>query len=496
MSDINYGVEYKFLAPVEKKSRHGTRKGKERGQERGKERYRWTMKILGPCSSSCGGGHQTLVAECVGGHRVVPDTRCAGPRPGVRTVRCGVTPCPAGWQADQWGPCSVTCGRGRQQRSVTCRQQLSPSVSIPVSASLCEAESPPPGLTERSCDMRCEDSDVMATQPLPAPTDWVTQPWGPCSVSCGAGVRERRVHCAALDRRGGLLPDSQCPHLSRPAGEEFCEAGPCVTDTWLVGEWGQCSAACGHGKIHRAVTCLGECDEASRPRAEEDCQAGAECGQEWLTGRWSVCSHQCGPGTQSRSVQCVLTGQDGTRRLGGPGDCGDKRRPKAERRCHIQSCGPQWFTTEWSNCSDQCGREGLRTRQVVCLLHHQPSSLCRGQPDTAESCTITACQPGQEEDEEYTQEDDEDEEDEEYNEIDDISDIERNTKARIVSDYRKIESDISNEIVPEKYFKLGDRSGVCRDKFKNCNVVVQSRLCRYSFYQSNCCRSCAKLKNS
>ena len=52
---------------------------------------------------------------------------------------------------------------------------------------------------------------------------------------------------------------------------------------------------------------------------------------------------------------------------------------------------------------------------------------------------------------------------------------------------------LSNEIVVEKHLKAGKETE-CMDKFKNCQVVVQSRLCRYSFYQSNCCQSCSYLR--
>ena len=46
-----------------------------------------------------------------------------------------------------------------------------------------------------------------------------------------------QVHCADVTR-GGLLPDTRCQHLTRPESEAFCDAGPCISDTWLIGQWG------------------------------------------------------------------------------------------------------------------------------------------------------------------------------------------------------------------------------------------------------------------
>ena len=57
----------------------------------------------------------------------------------------------------------------------------------------------------------------------------------------------------------------------------------------------------------------------------------------------------------------------------------------------------------------------------------------------------------------------------------------------------ELNEELSNEIVVEKHLKPGKETE-CEDKFKNCQVVVQSRLCRYSFYQSNCCQSCSYLR--
>ena len=417
-------VEYKFLAPLEKKPGQGVR--------RGKERYRWTMKALGPCSQSCGGGQQTQVAECVRGDRVVADTKCAAhSRPSVRTVTCGRRPCPPAWQPGDWGACSTSCGPGLQFRApAVCRQQLSQTVSIPVSPSLCPAPAPPPSLTEKRCEVApCQQSHVMATQPASQPaggqhteekisTDWVVQPWGTCSVTCGAGVRERKIHCTAQDSRGGLLPDSQCSHLTRPASEQFCEQ-PCLSDVWLVGQWGPCSAVCGHGKVSRKVTCLGQCDPETKPEAQQDCEAAEECGEEWLTGRWSVCSHSCGSGRQTRTVHCVLTHPDtGHTRLGRSEDCGNKRKPKAVRQCHLQQCGPEYFTTEWSPCSEQCDQEGFRTRTVVCLRNYKESQLCRAReaPARTETCRVSSCHPSQDYPGEGTEEDPEEDTEEDTEE--------------------------------------------------------------------------------
>ena len=113
--------------------------------------------------------------------------------------------------AASWGRCDDTCA---QTREVTCRQQLAGGVSIPVSRELCPAPAPASArpCEQSACQQKAapapapEQRDVMATQPQPralpahpAPaTDWAAQPWGPCSVSCGHGVKERQVRHVSL----------------------------------------------------------------------------------------------------------------------------------------------------------------------------------------------------------------------------------------------------------------------------------------------------------
>ena len=195
VSDINYGVEYKYLAPTPPRTRHhGRRRPGSSGH------YKWSLQVVGVCSRSCGGGVQRLVSRCVRrrGGRTAPEHRCdADLRPGDRTVACNRSPCPPAWVPGHWSHCSVSCGHGTQERRASCRQELAGGVTIPVSPDLCPDSGDSGLVTRRQCDMgECSDlrHDVMATQPQSsADHDWVAQSWSPCSVSCGQGVMERQV---------------------------------------------------------------------------------------------------------------------------------------------------------------------------------------------------------------------------------------------------------------------------------------------------------------
>ena len=131
----------------------------------------------------------------------------------------------------------------------------------------------------------------------------------------------------------------------------------------------------------------------------------------------------------------------------------------------------------------------MRSRTVVCLRDDDVSDDCDGDaPDNTETCSVDTCDNTENE---YQEDDTEDDyNDEEYKEDDDDDAVmERSTKAVPVRYNSDAHLNIINDIVPESTPTLKDQS--CRDNFKNCNIVVQSRLCNYSFYQSNCCRSCA-----
>uniref|UniRef100_A0A1A8PG61 ADAM metallopeptidase with thrombospondin type 1 motif, 1 n=5 Tax=Nothobranchius TaxID=28779 RepID=A0A1A8PG61_9TELE len=99
--------------------------------------------------------------------------------------------------------------------------------------------------------------------------EWTLREWGPCSQTCGGGMQQREVVC--LDYQGHAARD--CPEELRPLVSRSCSLQPCPT--WLLGEWSECSKACGRGFRKRQLRCIGQdgqtlthdsCDLTNRPR--------------------------------------------------------------------------------------------------------------------------------------------------------------------------------------------------------------------------------------
>lgn len=88
------------------------------------------------------------------------------------------------------------------------------------------------------------------------PPSWVLGEFGPCSAPCGVGERLRSVACS--QKRGMetvALPDSACSQMTKPAATETCNTQLCST-RWQISEPGDCSAVCGPGEAHRPVSCV------------------------------------------------------------------------------------------------------------------------------------------------------------------------------------------------------------------------------------------------
>uniref|UniRef100_A0A8D0BKM9 Thrombospondin type 1 domain containing 4 n=1 Tax=Salvator merianae TaxID=96440 RepID=A0A8D0BKM9_SALMN len=287
-----------------------------------------------------------------------------------------------------------------------------------------------------------EKPETTSTCQLKICSEWqIRTEWTSCSVPCGVGQRTRDVKC--VSNLGDVVDDEECNMKLRPNDIENCDMGPCAK-SWFLTEWSdRCSAECGSGVRTRSVVCMTNhisslplegCGH-NRPSDTVPCDNGPCVGKvEWFAGSWSQCSIECGSGTQQREVICVRK-TEGSFEMLNAHECSFLERPPSQQECYLKPCGAKWFSTEWSTCSKSC-EGGFRIREVRCLSDDMmPNTQCDPQlkPEEKEQCNSQACVP----------------------------EIDEN----------------------------------CKDKYYNCNVVVQARLCVYTYYKTACCASCLRVAN-
>ncbi|XP_062947956.1 papilin isoform X2 [Cynocephalus volans] len=206
--------------------------------------FSWSHSSWSDCSTECGGGHQSRLVFCTIDDEAYPDHMCQHqPRP-TDHRSCNPHPCPntKRWKIGPWAPCSASCGGGSQSRSVYCISSDGAGVEEAAEEAECAGLPGKPPTTQACNLQRC--------------AAWSTEPWGECSVSCGAGSRRRSVTCRGAE--GSLLDAMACsledqPPLTEPCVHEDC---PPVSDqAWRVGTWGLCSKSCSSGTRRRQVVC-------------------------------------------------------------------------------------------------------------------------------------------------------------------------------------------------------------------------------------------------
>ncbi|XP_075431936.1 thrombospondin type-1 domain-containing protein 4 isoform X2 [Ascaphus truei] len=284
-----------------------------------------------------------------------------------------------------------------------------------------------------------EKPETTSTCQLKICSEWqIRTEWTPCSVPCGVGQKTRDVKC--ISNIGDIVDDEECNMKLRPIDIENCDMGPCAK-SWFLTEWSdRCSAECGEGVRTRSVVCMTNhisslplegCGNNRLPETITCDNGPCEGKVEWFSGAWSQCSVECGTGTQQREVICVRKEADGFTVMR-PFECSYLERPPNQQSCYLKSCGAKWLYTEWSACSKTC-ENGFRVREVRCLSDDlKQSDRCEAEikPDDTVSCNPQDC----------------------------IPEIDEN----------------------------------CKDKYYNCNVVVQARLCVYTYYKTACCASCLR----
>ncbi|XP_077426196.1 thrombospondin type-1 domain-containing protein 4, partial [Vanacampus margaritifer] len=262
--------------------------------------------------------------------------------------------------------------------------------------------------------------------------------WSTCSVPCGVGQRRRQVVC--VSNQGEVEPDEECNMNLKPDAIQNCDMGTCAR-RWFMSRWSQqCSAKCGHGNRTRTTVCLmnhgTDSCQGERPQEVTSCNSGpCQNRPEWYAGPWGQCSAECGNGTQTRSVACILQNKD-RMEVVVPTECSATPQPITAQPCMLKPCGVQWYVTEWSTCSHSCNG-GYRMREVRCLTDNiAPSEQCDPAltPECREECNTQPCG-----------------------------------------------ADINTS---------------CSDQYHNCMVVVQARLCVYSYYAGVCCASCSRAQTT
>lgn len=118
------------------------------------------------------------------------------------------------------------------------------------------------------------------------------------------------------------------------------------------------------------------CESHEKPELTRSCKS-APCDFQWFTSQWSNCSAECGKGVQSRRVLCAKFEGASVNPADDESKCTGEK-PEESKECEVnKECPGQWFTGPWSSCDKECGG-GKKTRKVLCLSNGTavPNTKC------------------------------------------------------------------------------------------------------------------------
>ncbi|KAM9330667.1 ADAMTS-like protein 1 [Gastrophryne carolinensis] len=412
---------------------------------------RWESTPWTACSSSCGGGIQSRTVSCVeedmqGQISSVEEWKCMY-TPKMPIVQpCNIFDCPK-WLAQEWSPCTVTCGHGLRYRVVLCIDHRG------IHTGGCNPKTKPHIKEECTVHIPCykmkeklpveaklpwykQAQELEETAAVSEEPSFIPEPWSPCSVTCGAGNQQRAIKCQVLlsfAQTIADLPFEECEG-PKPVTQRTCHSGPCNGEPadyqpdndedeygdlkdndelydWEYDGFSECSESCGGGVQDAIVVCLNKQTRAAA--SEELCEISRRpppllktcnmeaCPPRWEIGNWSSCSLTCGVGLQTRDVFCshLLSRETNETIVLGDDFC---RQPKPilVQACNRFDCPPAWYNSEWKPCSQSCGG-GFHNREVLCKqrlsdgsILELPETFCSStKPTSQKFCTNEDCPP-------------------------------------------------------------------------------------------------------
>ncbi|XP_062064144.1 ADAMTS-like protein 1 isoform X3 [Lepus europaeus] len=410
---------------------------------------RWEATPWTACSSSCGGGIQSRAVSCVEediqGHVTsVEEWKCMY-TPKMPIVQpCNIFDCPK-WLAQEWSPCTVTCGQGLRYRVVLCIDHrgmhtggcspktkphikeeciiptpcYKPKEKLPVEAKL-------PWYKQAQ---ELEEGAAVSEEP-----SFIPEAWSACSVTCGVGTQVRIVRCQVLlsfSQSVADLPVDECEG-PKPASQRACYSGPCngeisefnVDETdglfgglqdfdelhdWEYEGFTKCSESCGGGVQEAVVSCLNK--QTREPADENLCVTSRRppqllkscnldpCPARWEIGKWSPCSLTCGVGLQTRDVFCShLLSRELNETVILADELCHQPKPSTVQACNRFNCPPAWYPAQWQPCSRTCGG-GEQRREVLCKQRmadgsflELPETFCSvSKPASQQACRRDDC---------------------------------------------------------------------------------------------------------
>ncbi|XP_076230521.1 ADAMTS-like no long nerve cord isoform X4 [Nomia melanderi] len=292
--------------------------------------------------------------------------------------------------ADDWSPCSVTCGEGIRHREVRCKIFLEFSRTVadlpdrqcsgpkPVETEKCVME--PCGMIENSLSYGIDavgdsgyaepsltdtyrssagsssgsgyDSGIKVAPGSDVQTtySWKEAGYTPCSATCLGGVQDLIINCVRDDTGKTVMP-LLCTTETKPEARiRVCNDHPCPP-RWNLSEFSPCMSPCGIGIQIRNVTCIHEVTRGSTgktvpvpnkmcpqpPPADRRYCNVWDCPVKWTVDKWGKCSKTCGGGVMRRKVTCDQIMAQGRQQSREEREC-PAQKPSTEKPCNTRAC--------------------------------------------------------------------------------------------------------------------------------------------------------------